>query len=96
LKHTPLDAITVGCSYIFELSRIINSIGQYFNCATIAFSERYNLARELEDKVMKNERIPVGNVICFETELLESPVLPPAALTSQMWKMASHILQFMC
>jgi hypothetical protein len=44
--------------------------GQFLNCTTIAFIERYNLARELEDKVMKNERIPVGNMICIETELL--------------------------
>ena len=49
---------------------LFTPIGQFLNCATIAFSERYNLARELEDKVMKNERIPVGNMICIEAELL--------------------------
>jgi len=40
---------------------------QFFNCATIAFSERYNLARELEDEAIKNERVPVGSRICMET-----------------------------
>jgi hypothetical protein len=44
--------------------------GQFLYCATIAFSGRYNLARELEDKAMKNVHIPVGSMIRTETELL--------------------------
>jgi hypothetical protein len=70
LKPTPLmpllsDAVIFFCPIV-----LCTPNGQFFNCATIVFSERYNLARELEDKVMKNEHIPVYSMTPTETELL--------------------------
>jgi hypothetical protein len=56
--------------YFFSSIVVFTPNGQLLNCGAIAFSERYNLARELENKVMKNELIPVGNRICIETEPL--------------------------
>jgi len=59
------DAVT-----FFSAIVLFTANGQFLNCSTIAFSERYNLARELEDKLMMNERIPIDCMICIETELL--------------------------
>ena len=82
------DAVFLGGSIV-----LFTPNGKFFNCATIAFSERHNLARELEDMVMKNEQA-VGSA--WKQNCYEFPVLSPTALTPQMRKMASHILEFIC